>query len=70
MTMKAMTVRLPIQQARELEAVAEVDEMTVSDAVRVAIDEHIQARRKDAAFRARLHESIRANQDILERLAR
>ena len=67
---KAMTVRLPREQARELAKVAEVDGMTVADAIRTAIDEHIEARRKDDAFMERLRRSIDENRDILERLAR
>jgi hypothetical protein len=65
-----MTVRLPREQARELTKVAEVDGMTVADAIRTAIDEHIEARRKDDAFMERLKRSIEENRDILERLAR
>lgn len=68
--MKPMTVRLSREQARQLEKVAEVDGTTVADAIRAAIDEHIEARRKDDAFMERLRRSIEDNRDILERLAR
>jgi len=67
---KAMTVRLQKEQARDLAKVAEVDGMTVADAIRTAIDEHIEARRQDDAFMERLRRSIEENRDILERLAR
>lgn len=67
---KAMTLRLPAEQAKELELVAEIDEMSVSDAVRSAIDAHIETRRKDGAFVERLRRSLEENRDILERLAR
>ncbi|HTZ05697.1 MAG TPA: DUF6290 family protein [Gaiellaceae bacterium] len=70
MDKKAMTVRLDADQARLLEKVAEVDGMPVSEAVRVAIDEHIAARRKDKNFRASLSKLLDENRDILERLAR
>jgi hypothetical protein len=68
--LKAMTLRLPADKARELDAVAEADGVSVSEAVRSAIDEHIEARRNDKDFRDRLRRSIEENQEILERLAR
>jgi predicted transcriptional regulator len=67
---KSMTLRLTDEQARELEAVARVDEMPVSEAVRQAIDERIAARRKDKDFQGRLRRLLEENQEALERLAR
>lgn len=67
---KSMTLRLPADQAAEVEAIAGVEDIPVSKFVRDAIDAHIAARRKDAEFKARLKRSIEANNDILERLAR
>ncbi|MFY9265708.1 MAG: ribbon-helix-helix protein, CopG family [Solirubrobacterales bacterium] len=67
---KTMSLRLPAEQAKELEAVAAVDNMPVSEVVRDAIDALIETRRKDKAFKARLRRSIKENNDILERLAR
>jgi predicted DNA-binding protein len=67
---KAMSLRLEPDQARELQAVADTDGVTIADAVRTAIDAHIRSRREDSAFRTRLRERIQENQDILERLAR
>lgn len=67
---KAMTVRLPADQATELEAVARVDEVPVSEAVRKAIAAHIETRRKDKEFRSRLKRLIEQNREILDRLAR
>jgi Arc/MetJ-type ribon-helix-helix transcriptional regulator len=67
---KAMTLRLSNQAAKELETVAQVDEVPVSEAVREAIDAHIEKRRKDKEFKDRLRQSIEENQEILERLAR
>ena len=66
---KTMTLRLTDKQARELEAVARVDEMPVSEAVRQAIDERIAARRKDKDFQGRAV-LLEENQEALERLAR
>jgi hypothetical protein len=70
MERKAMTVRVPSDQAAELAAVAEVDGVPVSEAIRQAITEHIETRRRDAAFRARLKASLERNRKILEKLAR
>lgn len=65
-----MTLRLPDDQAKELEAVARVDEMTVSDAVRTAIGEHIEARRNDREFQARIRRILDEERAVLERLAK
>lgn len=65
-----MTVRLSDEQAEQLEAIAAVEGIPVSQAVRDAIDEHLEARRKDVEFQRRLRASIERNQKILERLAR
>jgi predicted DNA-binding protein len=70
MTKKAMTLRLPADQAADLEAVARADQMTVSETVREAIDKLIAERRQDKEFQARLREMIREDQKVLERLAR
>jgi hypothetical protein len=67
---KAMTLRLQREQAAQLEAVAAADGMSVSDAVRVAIDAHIEARRADKAFQDRLRRNLEEQREILERLAR
>lgn len=67
---KTMTLRLSDEQARELEAVARIDEMPVAEAVRRAIDDRIKARRDDNAFQSRLRRLIQENQEALERLAK
>lgn len=65
-----MTLRLSEEQADELEAVARAEGITVSDAVREAISEHIERKRTDEAFRARLRGVMERDQEILKRLAR
>ena len=70
MTTRARTLRLPLDQAQELEAIAGVDEVSVNEEIRRAIAAHIEARRQDADFRKRLQDSIDRNREILERLAR
>jgi hypothetical protein len=69
-TRKNMTLRLTSDQADELEAVARADGISVSDAVREAISEHIARKRKDKAFRERLRVAMERDREILERLAR
>ena len=66
---KAMTLRLPAEQAKELEAVAQIDDVPVAEAVREAITAHIEARRRDEEFRARLQRTLAEQRDILQRLA-
>lgn len=70
MATKAMSLRLPADQAAELEAVARADEMPVSEAVREAIESHISARRADKDFQKRLKRRLEEDREVLERLAR
>ncbi len=67
---KGFTVRLDDDQAAELEAIAKVDGVSVAEEIRQAITVQIAERREDEGFRARLRQSIRDNQKVLERLAR
>jgi hypothetical protein len=67
---KSMTLRLTAEQADELEAVARAEGISVSDAVREAIGEHIERKRKDKAFRERLRAVMERDREILERLGR
>lgn len=66
---KAMTLRLPEDKAAELEAVARADEMPVSEAVREAIDRHIEERRNDKEFRDRIRKQMKESEQVLKRLA-
>jgi hypothetical protein len=67
---KSFTLRLPAPLADELATVAAIDSVPVQQAVRDAIAEHIETRRKDKAFQERLRESADRHREILERLAR
>lgn len=66
---KNMTLRLSAAQADELEAVARIEGISVSDAVREAITEHIERKRRDKAFRERLRVVMERDREIFERLA-
>jgi hypothetical protein len=67
--MKVTTIRQPADQADELEFVARVDGVPVSEAIRDAITAHIASRRADPAFQKRLRERMEADRHILKRLA-
>ena len=70
MTIKALTLRLPVDQAEELAAIAGVDDVSVNEEIRRAIAILIETRRQDDGFRERLQASLARNREILERLAR
>lgn len=70
MDTKAMTLRLPSEQAEALEKVAEVDGVSVTEAIREAIEQHISARSADTEFRARLAASMKRNKRIIDRLSK
>jgi len=65
---KVTTIRQPADQADDLEFVARVDGVPVSEAIREAIAKHIEDRRSDPAFRQRLEERMEADRTILKRL--
>jgi hypothetical protein len=67
---KTMTLRLDDERAATLELVARADDQTLTDAVRVAIDAHIEARRSDADFRERLRRRHEEERELYERLAK
>jgi Ribbon-helix-helix protein, copG family len=66
---KVLTVRVDAAQAREAEVVARVEGISVNELVRQALQAHIEARRKDKIFRARIAGIIEEDKAILERLA-
>ena len=68
--MKTLSLRLPDEQAAALEAIAQDDEMSVSEAIRQAIESRINERRDDAEFQKRLRRAIARNQRALELLAK
>lgn len=60
-----MTIRLSADQAEQLETVATVDNRPVSEVVRAAIAEHIEARKQDAHFKDGLKNRIARAQELL-----
>jgi len=68
--MKNMTLRLDDERAATLELIARAENKTVTDAVRDAIDDHIETRRKDKAFMDRLKKRHERERELFERLAK
>lgn len=69
MEQKAFTVRLDVDQASDLEAVAAADGVSVAEEIRQAVADRIEDRRNDPAFQTRIRAIIEQNQRVLERLA-
>jgi hypothetical protein len=68
--MKAMTLRLDDERAATLELVARADDQSLTEAVRAAIDAHIDERRRDKAFMERLRQRHQKDAALYERLAK
>lgn len=66
---RAFTVRIPEEQAEELEAIAASDDASLAEEVRIAIAERIEAKRQDPAFQGWLREHNARNKRIMTRLA-
>jgi hypothetical protein len=67
---KTMTLRLDDERAAMLELVARADDKSLTEAVRDAIDRHIEERRKDEQFMERLRQRHETERALYERLAR
>jgi hypothetical protein len=68
-TTRALTVRLPTEQAEDIETIAQVEGVSVDEEIRAALADRIAARRADADFVARLRKTMERNRRALERLA-
>lgn len=66
---RTMTLRLTDEQAAMLDLVARADGQTVTEAVRTAIDAHIDERRRDDEFRERLRRRHEQESALYERLS-
>jgi len=69
MNVKTTSLRLPEAMAAELAAVARADGVTISEAVREAIEKHIAQRRTDPTFKKRLTRNLEEDRQVLEALA-
>jgi len=64
-----MTLRLPDSLAADLAAVARADCVSVADAAREAVREHVDRRWDDPEFQARMRRVVGEQQETLRRLA-
>lgn len=67
---RTMTLRLTDEQAATLDLVARADGQTVTEAVRTAIDAHIEERRRDEDFKDRLRRRHEEERALYERLSK
>jgi predicted transcriptional regulator len=68
--MRALSLRLPDEQAKALDALAMADETSVSEIIREAIAERIEKRRADKGFQDRLRRAVERNKEALDLLAK
>ena len=66
---KNFTVRLPDEEATDVEALARAEGLSLNETVRKALVEAVERRRSDPEFKARLHRIIKEDRELLERLA-
>ncbi len=64
---KAMTIRLPAEQADQLEMVASVENQPVSEVIRAAIASHIEAVSREETFQQGLRQRIERAQGLLRK---
>lgn len=65
---RVLSLRLSEELAAEIAAVARVDDITQSKAIRQAIEKHIEARRDDPDFKKRLKKRLEEEREVLENL--
>ena len=68
MATKNLLLRLDPELAEQLQAVAAVEERPVSEIVREAIRQLVDARRGDKDFQKRLRKTARQHEELLSRL--
>lgn len=67
---KNFTVRLPDDEATNVEALARAEGLSLNETVRRALVEAVEARRADPEFKSRVQRIIDEDRELLERLAR
>lgn len=66
---KTMSFRLPDELAAEIEAIARVEKVSVSEAIRAAVYRYIATRRADKDFQQRLRKRMEEDLALIERLS-
>jgi predicted DNA-binding protein len=67
MATKVLSLRLPEETAAELTAVARANGISVSKAIRLAIEDYVASELADKAFKARLKKRLDEDREFLER---
>jgi metal-responsive CopG/Arc/MetJ family transcriptional regulator len=67
--MRAISVRIPDEMAVDLDQIARISGISVSEVVREAICSYLSACRTDERFQARLREQLEKDREALERMA-
>lgn len=65
---KVMSLRLPNELAAEIKALARAEEVSISEAIRAAIYQHIATRRADKRFQEKFKERLEEDLLTLEQL--
>ncbi len=63
---KAMTLRLATDLHERLAAVAEVEGEPIAEVVRRAVSDHVERRRRDPDFQAKLEATVRQHRRLLD----
>jgi Arc/MetJ-type ribon-helix-helix transcriptional regulator len=66
---KVMSLRLPEELAAEIEGIARVEGVSVSEAIRASIYRYIACRRADKDFQQRLRKRMEEDLAVIERLS-
>ncbi len=69
MSDKAISIRIPEETRHELEAIARVEDVSISEAIRAAIHCYIATRRSSQAFKERLRKRLEEDRKFLEQLS-
>jgi Arc/MetJ-type ribon-helix-helix transcriptional regulator len=64
-----MSLRLPEELAAEIQGIARVEGVAVSEAIRASIYRYIACRRADKDFQQRLRERMEEDLAVIERLS-
>ncbi|HSC21371.1 MAG TPA: ribbon-helix-helix protein, CopG family [Solirubrobacterales bacterium] len=70
MATKVLSLRLPEEIAAEIAAVARANGVSVSKAIRLAVEDYVATERADKAFKARLKKRVEEDREFLERFAK
>ena len=70
MATKVLSLRLPEEIAVEIAAVARANGVSVSKAIRMAIEDYVAAQRADKGFKERLKQRLEEDRKIFERLGK